>query len=332
LSKVSDFQTCFSKNSKHSLADKLANKGQQRAASARSYVAETRSDLQMTGGSSTQMWNLISNTTQPPPLFPECDIKPFQPAPVFPKGFWSSTSTTTNNNTATTPASTLAPAPIPTLGLAWAESEEGERFMLKASRSLTDATSSSPFNLDKGITEGNVSGIEEFTAIGASDVHFIKNAVAAGRRLFNYIDDAVLFSEVFPRELVLSHAIMQQKKMTRKRSAKEAHIGSGGIRSGKGERSKKSTNTRERSDSMAASEVSVGAGELEPDSAVALLKLNNQLGEGGDDDLDENEEDDEDKDDGLGDLDEEDEGEDYNDYAQGNQDDDEEGGDDGGDG
>jgi len=293
----------------------------------------------MTGGSSTQMWNLISNATQPPPLFPERDIKPFQPAPVFPKGFWSSTSTSSATptpppppTTTTTPDVTLAPSPIPTLGLAWAESEEGERFMLNASRSLTDATSSSPFNLDRGITEGNVNGIEALTAIGASDVHFIKNAVVAGRRLFNYIDDAVLFSEVFPRELVLSHAIMQQKKMTRKRSAKEAHIASSVIRSGKGERSKKSTNIRERSDSMAASEVSVGAGELEPDSAVALLKLNNQLGEGGDDDLDENEEDDEDKDDGLGDLDEEDEGEDYNDYAQGNQDDDEEGGDDGGDG
>lgn len=294
--------------------------GAPRAASARSYVAETRSDLQMTGGSSTQMWNLITNSTQPPPLFPERDIKPFQKAPVFPKGFWSNVSSTTDDSL----------MPVTALGLAWAESEDGERYMLKASRALSAATSASPFNLDRGLVEGSgseggamSSSLPTMTAVGSYDHQLVKNAVAAGRRLLQSIDDAVLYSDVFPREIVISHALLQQKRASRKRSAKEALIG-GGVRSG----GKK----RDRSDSMAASEVSVGAGELDQGSALALLKMNNQLGEGGDEELDENEAEDGDFEDGLEENDDGDEGEDFNDYAQDNNDDDDGGEEEGGDG
>jgi hypothetical protein len=140
----------------------------------------------------------------------------------------------------------------------------------------------------------------------------VKNAVAAGRRLLQSIDDAVLYSDVFPREIVISHALLQQKRASRKRSAKEALVGGGGRSGGK---------KRDRSDSMAASEVSVGAGELEQGSALALLKMNNQLGEGGDEELDENEAEDGDFEDGLEENDDGDEVEDFNDYAQDNNDD-----------
>jgi hypothetical protein len=278
------------------------------------------------------MWNLITNSTQPPPLFPERDIKPFQRAPVFPKGFWSNASSTTDLDSSSS-------MPVTALGLAWAESEEGERYMLKASRALAAATSSSPFNLDRGmLTEGSegdkggvvTSSLPTMAAAGSNDHQFVKNAVAAGRRLLQTIDDAVLYSDTFPRELVISHALLQQKKVGKKRSAKEALLGAGN-RSGKGggpDGGKK----RDRSDSMAASEVSVGAGELEQGSALALLKMNNQLGEGGDDELDDNEDEDGGFEDGLEEDDEGDEGEDFNDYAQDNNDDDDDGGDEGGDG